>query len=75
MNWVEDINDNAFTCQAAFLRMFVWKNTQGKWLWEVKCAGFVLSTGVAIDVEVGKGAAELALIDLTDRLHEAVVNS
>jgi len=67
MKWTEE-SDNATTCQAAFLRLNVWCLSAGRFGWEVKCAGFVLDTGVSSDLAAGKGAAELCLWELSERL-------
>ena len=73
MKWEEN-GTGWQTCRAAFLVMNVWQNAQGKFCWDVKCSGFVLATGLGLDREIAKGAAEVALVDLTQQLTLAAVS-
>ena len=56
MKWEIDELTGVHEAQAGHLRLRTWDKYQRAY-WEVKCAGFVIQTGVATDVAAGKDAA------------------
>jgi hypothetical protein len=71
MKWEIDEATGVHETQAGHLRLRTWDKYQRAY-WEVKCAGFVIQTGVAATVAEGKDAARAAAHYLAADVMEAL---